>query len=74
MKMLRKVKQWGYCCPFAFLIAHPNHTTKQLSEMLEVSPRTVRWYKQRIRARDYGCEEQFQCVYGTGSSKNEPMS
>lgn len=62
------VREAGFCCPFAFFINYRDLGTKKTAQLIGISPRTVRSYKQLIKERKLGCAGKPYCYFGTGSS------
>jgi hypothetical protein len=58
-KVMPRVRHLGYCCLWAFLRAHKETGTKELSDLLEVTPRTVRYLRQRLSP---SCEKRPTCL------------
>lgn len=58
-KVMPRVRQLGYCCLWAFVHAHRETGTKELSDLLNVTPRTVRYLRQKA---NLSCEKRPLCL------------
>lgn len=68
-KVMPRVRQLGYCCLWAFLKAHKETGTKELSDILEVTPRTVRYLRRRV---DFSCENRPLCLKVAAKNLQKP--
>ena len=50
IKLIRHVEFLGYCCPKEFFRTHERFTTEELSGLLGVSPRTIRFWKVKVKS------------------------
>jgi hypothetical protein len=49
-KILGRVSFLGYCCPKEFFRAHATFTNEELSNLLGLQPRTIRFWKAKSRS------------------------
>lgn len=49
LKLIRHVEFLGYCCPKEFFRSHSRFTTEELSNLLGLRPRTIRFWKSKVR-------------------------
>ena len=48
-KILDRIEFLGYCCPKEFYRAHEKFTNEELAMLLCLSPRTIRFWRSRVR-------------------------
>ncbi len=66
-KITPRIRQLGYCCRWAFLQAHKNTPTKELAELLQVTPRTVRYFRTSTNL----CLERKDCLKAAAERLNK---
>ncbi len=50
----------GYCCPYAFL--RVNKQTGMIAQRLGMTPRTIRLWKARFKAKELTCSQFEACM------------
>lgn len=58
----KKIREAGYCCPWAFCEAHKAWETKFLAEDLELSIRSINQWRERHRLNWIGCSKVADCM------------
>jgi len=60
----------GACCPYAYLIATGDLSSKQIADRLGVAPRTVRYWREQVRKGRCTCEGNGKCYLGNAGAKS----
>jgi hypothetical protein len=61
-KMRQYIKDEGFCCPWALFVSRKRWFTSVISGDSAVSPRGVRFWRQRFRAGLLKCEGCDKCL------------
>jgi len=62
-KMKFNVRDLGYCCIFACLMANQREKEVVLAAELRVNPRTIRDWRKRLRDGRITCEKATPCLW-----------
>lgn len=58
----------GACCPYAYLIATGDLSSKCIADRLGIAPRTVRYWRGQVKKGKCKCEGSGDCYLANPSS------
>jgi hypothetical protein len=68
----KKIREEGYCCPWAFCEGHKEWDTRYLAEDLELSVRSVNQWREKHRLNWIKCQNVADCMQ-LEMKANEPV-